>query len=140
MDSVFKLLEKFDKMTIDEMPPLFYSAKQNSNCDYVGFPFYNIINISPTEIRLELALAGFSKENIKIEREHNLLTVSGTVQKTESDKLKYKHRGITTTNFSRSFSLSDNAKITRTSLINGILSIDIESNKLEKTKQNIPIE
>ena len=89
-----------------------------------SFPKYNIVQVSDTSYAIELALAGYSKEDINISFEGGTLTVSHEKQIT--DDRMYLHRNISQRSFSKSFPLAENIKVSGASFINGLLRIDLE--------------
>ena len=72
-----------------------------------NYPPYNLVEVSEDTYMIELALAGFKKEDISIEQEKNVLTIKGS---SEEDENKYIHKGIGARAFTRTFSLSEYMK------------------------------
>ena len=89
-----------------------------------GYPPFNIEQTSDDAFRIELAVAGFSQDDLSIEFKQNTLTVSGA--KAPGDEAKrYLHRGIAERNFERRFGLADHVRVSGAKLENGLLSIDL---------------
>jgi HSP20 family molecular chaperone IbpA len=93
-----------------------------------GYPPYNIERIPPTDgenelIRIVLAVAGFTRDQLEVLVEDNQLTIRG---KQENDKSRtYLHRGIAARQFQRSFVLADSLQVLAAVLDNGLLAIDL---------------
>jgi len=102
-----------------------------------GYPPYNIERTGETRLRITLAVAGFSREDLEIYLEDNQLTVSGR-QAAEDDR-EYLHRGIATRMFKRSFVLADGVEVTSASLDNGLLNIDVALPQPERNVRKIEI-
>lgn len=104
-----------------------------------NYPPHNVISIEKNKILVEMAVAGFVKEELSVQLKDNILTVSGQ-KKTGHEASKYIHRGIAGKAFSKTFRLSEYAEVTGANLTNGILSLTIEV-KLPKEKEptSIPI-
>jgi HSP20 family molecular chaperone IbpA len=88
-----------------------------------GYPPYNIERIGENGLRITLAVAGFTTEDLAIELVENQLTVRGR-QADEPDRV-YLHRGIAARQFQRAFMLADGIEITGARLRNGLLAIDL---------------
>jgi HSP20 family molecular chaperone IbpA len=90
-----------------------------------GYPPYNIEQISENQLRITLAVAGFTMDDLDVELEHNQLTVRGKQTDDEVDERIFIHRGIAARQFQRSFVLADGIEVTGASLDNGLLHIDM---------------
>ncbi len=102
-----------------------------------GYPPYNIEQIGDTGLRITLAVAGFSMDDLDIEIENNQLTIRG--RQAEDDTKTYLHRGIAGRQFQRSFVLADGIEVLGASLDNGLLHIDMKRVEPESTARKIPI-
>ena len=92
-----------------------------------GYPPYDIIKTKEHTYVIEMALAGFSKNDIKIETSDGVLTVKSTKKNTSSDgKNETVHKGISQRNFMRKFTLSDDITVKSADMENGMLSIKLE--------------
>ena len=100
---------------------LFEDVERNGN--KTGFPPYNIRKDNEELYTIEMAVAGFSKEDLEAELKDGVLTVRS---KPEQDEGEYLHRGIAKRAFSRSFTLSDDMVIKGADLENGMLTISLE--------------
>lgn len=102
-----------------------------------GYPPYNIEQIGENGLRISLALAGFSMNDLDIEVEHNQLTIRG---RQEEDGTKvYLHRGIAARQFQRSFVLADGIEVLGATLDNGLLHIDMQRVVPESKARKIEI-
>jgi len=120
-------LHKFDPFSIgyDKMfdrLELFNTALSKA---VPGYPPYNIKKTEKNFYVLELAVAGFSKENIDIELTDGSLTVSASA-KTSDSKEEFLHKGIADRSFKRKFELADNVEIRNADLKDGMLKISLE--------------
>ena len=88
-----------------------------------GYPPYNIERIGETGLRITLAVAGFTTDDLLIELVENQLTVRGK-QTDDADRV-YLHRGIAARQFQRAFMLADGIEVTGARLDNGLLAIDL---------------
>jgi molecular chaperone IbpA len=119
----------------DQLPSLLTHALQR---DETGFPPYNIEKLGEDQYRITLAVAGFSKDDIEIMRDGNLLTVRGRVR--ENEPKTYLHRGIAGRAFERQFDLAEYVDVTGASLENGLLEIALKRELPEALKpRSIPI-
>lgn len=96
-----------------------------------GYPPYNVVKTDDGYV-VELAVAGFSRDDITVGTQGDSLIVKGSRSKTEEANFVY--RGLATRNFSRVFKMSGGASIDRVTLSQGILSVfvSIEDDKFLK--------
>ena len=85
-----------------------------------NYPPYNIYNGSNSRTILEVALAGFSKEELSVETERNVLTISAN--KSSKEERKYSHKGISHKNFSRNWQLADDVEVESVDFKDGLLT------------------
>jgi len=95
-----------------------------NNATSSGFPPYNIRKGGDYTYAIEMALAGFSKDDIEIEVAEGLLTVRSVKKNDENDSNIY--RGISYRKFNRKFTLADDIVVNDASLENGMLNITLE--------------
>ena len=88
-----------------------------------NYPPYNLIQVSNVESRLEIALAGFKKEEVNVYKEFGKLFVEG--QKEVKEDTKYAHRGLAQRSFTRAWTLSDDTEVRSVTFENGLLTIDL---------------
>ena len=89
-----------------------------------GFPPYNIRKEGEYNYVIEMALAGFGKEDIQVEIAENILSVRSVKENSEDEDTQY--RGISFRRFERKFTLADDLVVNNANLENGMLYIDIE--------------
>ncbi len=88
-----------------------------------NYPPYNIVNINNVESRLEIALAGFKKSEVKVYTEYGKLVVEG--KKEDKEETDYAHRGVAQRNFTRSWALSDDTEVRAVAFEDGLLQVDL---------------
>ncbi|HIM77938.1 MAG TPA: Hsp20 family protein [Rhodospirillales bacterium] len=106
-----------------------------------GYPPYNIEQIGENGLRITLAVAGFSMDDLNVALEDNQLIVRGRLEdKAEENGCIYLHRGIASRQFQRSFVLAEGIEVIGASLNNGLLSINLERLVPEPEVRTIKIE
>jgi HSP20 family molecular chaperone IbpA len=110
------------------------AAKTSSD----GYPPYNIEQISPVGLRITLAVAGFTMDDLQLTQEDNQLVIRGR-QTDDSQERVFLHRGIAARQFQRSFLLADGLEIAGAELNNGLLEIDALRPEIEVQTRKIPI-
>ena len=98
-----------------------------------NYPPYNIYNGSDSRTILEVALAGFSKEELSVESERNVLTISAN--KSSKEDRKYSYKGISNKNFSRNWQLADDVEVESVEFADGLLTIKMLKELPEKQKR-----
>lgn len=88
-----------------------------------NYPPYNLVKESSIEFRLDIALAGFKKEDIKVYTENNKLFVEGS--QGEKEEVEYLHKGLATRDFTRVWTISDDVRIDNVDYVDGILSVKL---------------
>ena len=88
-----------------------------------NYPPHNLVKESNIEFRLELALAGYSKDDIIVSTESNKLFVESN--KSDQEEPEYLHRGIAKRSFTWSRTLSDDVEVTDVKFDNGMLTIKL---------------
>ena len=104
-----------------------------------GYPPYNIEQLDEQRLRITLAVAGFSEEDLDVRREGNQLVVSGGRRREEDGDRVFLHRGIASRQFQRSFLLAEGIEIDDASLHNGLLNVDLHRPTPEPEVQRITI-
>ena len=99
--------------------------------DVGGYPPYDIVKSGEDMYCIEMALAGFTKDEIKVEVKENNLTIEGDLNG-RHDNSDYVHKGIARRAFQRKFILNDTIEVEGAELTDGVLHISL--------KQNIPEE
>ena len=113
----------FDSIFVEFDRMLESTERYNTN-----YPPYNIHRIDDHNYRIEVALAGYSKDDIEIELKENNLTVRNQPQEkvVNENGNGVIHKGISTRHFERSFTISEDIKVKDAELKNGLLTIDLE--------------
>ena len=123
-------LDKYMPYTIG-FDSFFNTLDSITGTDVKGYPHYNIKKLDDNKWNIELALAGFSKDDIEIEVKDNVMTINGEL-KEENNEFVYK--GISSRKFSKSFTLAEFTECESAQMENGILSITLEKNIPEDKK------
>ena len=89
-----------------------------------NYPPYNLVQLSNVEYRLELALAGFKKEEINVYTQDGKLFVEGQKGDVETQRT-FVHRGVAQRSFTRSWTLSDETEVRSVTFEDGLLTIDL---------------
>ena len=89
-----------------------------------GYPPYNIEQTSETGLRISLAVAGFSMDDLSVTIEDNQLMIRG--RQIEDSERIYIHRGIAARQFQRSFVLADGIEVTGAEVDHGLLHVDLK--------------
>lgn len=97
------------------------------------YPPYNIVKEGENKYQIELALAGFAREDIDIEVDQGDLVISGSSESTEDDRT-YMHKGIAGRSFKRVFKLADHVEVRGAEMKNGILVVNLEKQIPEALK------
>jgi len=107
-----------------------------------GYPPYNIERLArdqehPERLRITLAVAGFTRDQLEVTVEENQLVIRGRQQDDKSRH--YLHRGIAARQFQRTFVLADGMEVLGADLKNGLLSIDLARPEPERVIKTIDI-
>ena len=100
-----------------------------------GFPPYNIRKEGDLNHVIEMALAGFSKDDIEVEVAQGVLTIRSMKENTDDDSNVY--RGISYRKFNRKFTLADDIVVNDAKLENGLLTISLEQIIPEEKKPKL---
>jgi HSP20 family molecular chaperone IbpA len=108
-----------------------------------GYPPYNIERLAKTDeaperLRITLAVAGFSRAEIKITVEENELVIRGRQKEPEQNRV-FLHRGIAARQFQRTFLLADGMRVANAELSDGLLAIDVERLEEKRSVRRIEI-
>lgn len=101
-----------------------FDGFRNAIGTYDSYPPYNIIKLDDDMYQVEMALAGFNKKDITVEKEGSVLTISGGVEELTEDR-SYLHRGIAARSFTRVVRLADDIDVGDAKMENGMLRIDL---------------
>ena len=139
--SIFNSLKPFS-IGFDSMFDQFESMLGNGGMVQNNYPPYNIRKAGKDKYAIEVAVAGFNKDDVEVEFEDNFLTVrTKKIDKTvEKDGDEIIHKGISQRSFSRSFTIADDVKVNGAQLKDGLLTVTCEKIIPEqKKKKLIPI-
>jgi molecular chaperone IbpA len=113
-DELFKTLSELEKPT-------------------TGFPAYNIIKLSDTKFKIVLAVAGFSKNDIRVTLHNGSLSVEGSIDQNKP-VLNFIYKGIAERNFKRDFTVADTVEVSKVFLEDGLLTVILDNIIPESTK------
>ena len=102
-----------------------------------GYPPYNVEQLGENALRITLAVAGFTMDDLSVQIEDNQLVVRG--KQTDDKERVYLHRGIAARQFQRSFVLADGIEVAGAWLDNGLLNIDLVRRVLEGKVHTVEI-
>ncbi len=100
-----------------------------------NYPPYNIVSGSDNRTILEVALAGFSRSDIEVSTEENILTISSYPE--EQEERTYAHKGIATRSFSKSWQLGDDMTVESVDYVDGLLSVQLKKIIPEEKQKKI---
>ena len=114
------LLDKITRNSIgmDEYLDRIFNVHETTS----NYPPYNLVQISNVESHLEIALAGFKKEEVHAYTEYGKLFVEGKKSDSESDKT-FIHKGLAQRSFQRAWTLSDDTEVREVTFEDGLLRI-----------------
>ncbi len=102
----------------DYLDRFFNASTQTSN-----YPPYNLVSINNVESRLEIALAGFKKKEVKVYTEYGKLVVEG--KKEEKEDVEYQYKGLSNRSFNRVWTISDDTEVRDVKFQDGLLTIEL---------------
>ena len=137
--SIFNSLRPFS-IGFDDMFDQFESMLGNGSLAVQSnYPPYNIRKAGKDKYAIEVAVAGFNKNDVEVEYEDNLLTVKTkqvkSAEKKDGDEII--HRGISQRSFARSFTIADDVKVGGAELKDGLLTISCEKIVPEAKKKRL---
>jgi len=102
----------------------YFSAPHHQNGNY---PPHNIVKYSEDTYAIEVAVAGFSKEEVTVEVDQDQLTIRGIKNRSNVDvEIEYLHRGLAARDFEQSFTLAEYMEVVGAKVQDGMLQIDIK--------------
>jgi len=115
-----QLMDRITRNTIgmDDYFDRLFKAQEQTN-----YPPYNLIQVSETEVVLELALAGFKKEEVNVYTQEGKLHVEG--KRGDTEEKTYVHRGVASRSFTRAWTLSDETEVRSVEFENGLLTVTL---------------
>lgn len=100
-----------------------------------NYPPYNLVKLDNERQQLQLALAGFTREDIEVAVERKVLNIS--VSKTYETEGEYVHKGIAQRSFSRNWQLSDDTVVDEVTYIDGLLRVTLRREVPEEYKRKV---
>jgi len=115
-----ELIEKINRNSIglDDYLNRFWNESTQQN-----YPPYNIVHVNNVESRLEIALAGFKKKEVKVYTEYGKLMIEGN--KEQKEDADYAHQGLAQRSFSRAFHISDDTEVRDVKFEDGLLTVTV---------------
>ena len=104
-----------------------------------GYPPYNVEDRGEKGVRITLAVAGFTPEELSVTLEGRQLTIAGKRDDAGKTDNAYLHRGIAARGFLRNFVLADGLEVTGAALEHGLLHVDLKRPECAETIRRIPI-
>ncbi len=116
-----ELMERITRNSIgmDDYLNRFWDDTTTSN-----YPPYNLVQLNNHESKLEIALAGFKKDEVKVYTEFGKLYVEGIKEKSENDA-EYTHRGLAQRSFKRAWALSEDCEVRQVVFEDGLLTVEL---------------
>ena len=140
MSNAFSMAPLFrNSVGFDRFSDLFETALRNDSSG--GYPPYNVEKRGEDSYRIVVAAAGFQQDDLDLQVEKGVLSVSGSKRESTSEEgVTFLHQGIAQRAFKLSFRLDDHIEIKGANLSNGLLSIDLQRVVPEEAKaKRIPI-
>lgn len=105
----------------DSLANMLDSAMQTNTTS--GYPPYDIESVDEGKYKITVAVAGFSEDELDIQIENGVLTISG--KRDDEKQGNYLHRGIAKRSFERKFQLADHVEVDNAELVNGLLQVSL---------------
>ena len=126
-----RLFDQLEALTVGFGPVFRDFQAPTSN-----YPPHNIIRLSDTEFSLELAVAGFKKDEVTMEMHQGLLTIKADKKYSDTDSA-YQYRGIAARSFSKSFRVAEYFEVSTATMEDGILTVTFIKNVPEEAKPKL---
>ena len=91
-----------------------------------NYPPHNIVKYSDDTYAIEVAVAGFTKEEISVSIDQDQLTIRGVMDRPNKGEVEYLHRGLAARDFEQTFTLAEYMEVRGAKVENGMLQIDIQ--------------
>lgn len=111
------------------------NLRSMSGANNLSYPPYNILKVDDNNYEIHLAVAGFSKKDIEVVLQEQVLTISGN--KPDTEEKHFIHKGIGARNFKHTFALADHVEVKSASFEDGILTISLEREVPEEKKARV---
>ena len=122
VDDLPQLMEKIARNSIGL--DNYFDQFWNSQVPTSNYPPFNLVQLNNHESRLEIALAGFKKDEVKVYTEFGKLFVEGIKEDKETDG-EFVHKGLAQRSFKRSWTLSDDTEVRQVSFTDGLLTVEL---------------
>jgi molecular chaperone IbpA len=130
--SVFHNINRY-AIGFDHLMDHLVSLHSNNNLTTNEYPPYDIIKEGENNYKVELAVAGFKKDELSIQLKDNTLTIKGESNSKNSNG-DYLHKNIARRSFSKDFSLAENIEVGEASFEDGVLGVHLEHNIPEEQR------
>ena len=119
LPELMKIISK-NGIGMDDYLDRFFNSYEN----VTNYPPYNLIHVNNVESVLEIALAGFSKKELKVYTEYGKLIVEGSKETKETGS-EYVHQGLAQRSFTREWALSDDVEVREVQFKDGLLTVKL---------------
>jgi len=136
--TIYSLFPNIDRWALG-FDPVFDTLKQLAEQKNSSYPPYNITKFGEGKFMVQVALAGFRKEDIAIKVQDRVLTVSSEFEEPEEESLygEVIHHGIAQRNFTQTFALAEYVEVSDAKMEDGILTINLVTNLPEEKKPKV---
>jgi len=118
------LMKRINEYSIG-MDDYFDKVFSHFNETNLNYPPYNLVQVSNVESRLELALAGFKKEEVHVYTEYGKLFIEGQKEDKESSG-NYVHKGLAQRSFQRAWTIADDTEVSEVKFEDGLLTVQLK--------------
>ena len=98
----------------------------DSDFSAANYPPYNIVKTGPEKYDIEVALAGYSKDDIRVDYSENQLTIKSVKEDKKGEEDGVLHKGIAKRFFSRTFTIADDVEVKDAELKDGLLKVSLK--------------
>ena len=130
--SVFHNINRY-AIGFDHLMDHLVTLHSNNNLTTNEYPPYDIIKEGESNYKIELAVAGFKKDELSIQLKENTLTIKGETNSKNSNG-DYLHKNIARRSFSKDFTLAENIEVGEASFEDGVLSVSLTHNIPEEQR------
>ena len=120
LPELMKIIQRNGIGMDDYLDRFFNSFETTTN-----YPPYNLIHVNNVESVLEIALAGFTKDEINVYTEYGKLTVEGNKENNKETSSQYVHQGLAQRSFRREWALSDDVEVREVQFKDGLLTVKL---------------
>jgi len=120
LPELMKIIQRNGIGMDDYLDRFFNSFETTTN-----YPPYNLIHVNNVESVLEIALAGFTKDEINVYTEYGKLTVEGNKENNKETPSQYVHQGLAQRSFNRTWSLSEDIEVREVQFKDGLLTVKL---------------